>query len=339
MEPTEKSIEKNPKGNDKPIIPSTVNRTVTITFPKQFPKKVFVRRKQKMAALPGIDVEESKLKIGSSYKGSSVARGLTFMEEKRFLPAILGIDSNSPSWEQNTMEFWANITKPVPPGDGLELEVGMYYESKEDYEHDQNLPLNSDGIAVGLKGIPLNVADYILWRYCLVYSKVANDFSKAYASPNIDFYLFNKDAEIKDKKIVLATRQKAFALFNQNIGDRDWVDYMLRVLIAPDKTSKVKLRDLVTISEDEKDIILDGYMQNTPDKFLTLGNDKNLEMKSFIELGISCGKLVRIPNTDTITLDGVTLGNSLDESVGFLNNPQNADTLRTLKAQVKTLPS
>lgn len=310
------------------------------SFPKDFSRKVSIRRKPKIATLPGIDPNDSKLKIGSSFKGASVNRGLTFEEEKKLLPSLIGIDDKSPNWENETKMYWCNISKDVPPDNGIELEVGLRYETEEDYNYDKNLPLNSRFSAfVNLKGTPINLADYILWRYCLVYNKVANDLAHAYDSPNIEFYLFNKDKEIQDKKILQTQKQNAFKLLMANMGDREWVDCMLRVFIASDKASNIYLKDLPTTGEDEKDILLEEYMTKFPDRFVALGNDKNLTLKSFIELAVTLGILNRVPNTTTITMDGTTIGNTTEEVVAFFNNPKNANTYATLKAQLRVVPN
>lgn len=334
-------METNNKDVTKSEQPKEIKTTIKHSFPKDFSRKIYIRRKPRLAAIPGVDPNDSKLKIGSSFKGSSINRGLSFEEEKRFLPSIIGIDDKSPNWESSTRDYWANISKEVPAGDtGLELEVGLRYENEDDYLADANASINSIfKTKVSLKGTPINLSDYILYRYCLVYNKVANELSEAYNSPNIEFYLFNKDKEIQDKKILQTQKQSAFKLLMSNMGDREWVDCMLRLFIAADKTTNVYLKDLPNIGEDEKDILLEEYMQKQPDRFVALGNDKNLTIKSFIELAITVGTLARIPNTATITMDGTIIGNTTEEAVIFLNNPKNANTFATLKAQLKVMPN
>lgn len=307
-----------------------------MVFPKEFPRTVYLRRVATIPKLPGQDLDEAKQKIGSGWKGSSVLRGLTFAEEHKYLKDIIGLSTDSPNWETATKSYWANISKEVPPKDGVQLEVGLRYKTKEDYEHDQISGVrDTNGTLIDHKGIPINVSDYILWRYCLLYSRVANTPEDIGKSPKIEFYLFNKDKEIANKKTLLNSKRKAIQLMYKRLGERDWVDYILTVLIAQDKSFTKNVRDLSTMEEDEKDILLDEYVASSPDKFLALAEDKNLQIRSFIELCIVAGKLTRIPNTDTINMDGTLLGNSTIEAIAFLNNPKNNQTLQTLKAQVK----
>lgn len=311
-----------------------------IQFPKEISKTVFLRRIPSPGRLPGQNLDEAKQKIGSGWKGSSVLRGLSFEEEIMYLPSIIGLSPESPNWEANTRAYWANISKEVPPRDGVELEVGLRYYNEDDYNYDQNeCARDNNGTLTNHKGKPINMADYILWRYCLNYSRVANTPEDIGKSPKIEFYLFNKDKEISDKVNVLNSKRKALQLMYKRIGERDWVDYILRVLIAQDKSHTKDVRSMSRMTNDEKDILLDEYVVGNPEKFLALAEDKNLEMRSFIELCIAMGKLSRIANTDTITMDGTPLGNATIEVIGFLNNPKNNDVLQTLKAQVKHTPS
>lgn len=317
---------------------------VKLTFPLDVRKEVWLRRKTKTTALPGLDPDEIRMKVGSSFKGSSINRGLTVTEERKLLPDLIDTNPSNPDWSQASTEFWKNISKEVPPlgtdgKGGIKLEVGLRYENKEAYDADMVKIANSDGVIVDCAGYPINVSDYVLWRYCLVYNRVANDLAQVNASPNIDFYLYTKDKETQDKKAILNQKRQASHIYSTNIGDRTWVDYMLHVLVASDNTSRILLKDVILLSADEKDILLDEYMGKNPAKFIALGNDKTLELRSFIELAISTGKLSRIPNTNTVIHEGVTIGNSIEESVNFLNNPKNKYVYDQLKAQILISPT
>lgn len=306
---------------------------------KEVSRVVYIRRRPLPPSIPGQNVEEAKSKIGSSFKGGSVLRGLTFEEEVRFLQGTLGINKESQNWEKATKDYWSNITKYIPSGDGLKLEIGFRYVKKADYEADLAAP-EVDGAIVNPKGTPINLDDYILWRYCLLYSEVARNVEDVGKSPKIRFYIFSKDKEVKDKTAKLKVKKEAEKLYNQRIGEREWVHHMLTTLVADDKRNdkKYQLRDLRNVSEDEKDIALDEYLTLNPTKFLEVGEDRHLETKAFIEQAILNGKLHRIPNTSAIVHDGVTIGNTMEQAVAFFNNTDNVEWVRTIKAQVKLAP-
>ena len=87
--------------------------------------------------------------------------------------------------------FYANISIQVPNNEtGRELEVGFRYDSLPQH-------LLKDG-EVLLKeqekfkyGMPLNIQDYFIYRYALVYRFVANSTEDLYNTPNIKFCLID----------------------------------------------------------------------------------------------------------------------------------------------------
>lgn len=314
-----------------------------ITFPYYSRKEVIIRRRERGDVLPGLDPDEFKANIGSSGIGSTPYKGVDKDEERRFLPGVIGYDEKSPDWERQAREYWCNIHREVPPTGkdgrgGLKIEAGLYYDSKEKYLRDLDAIPNKDGIIVNPAGDPISIVDYLLYRYCLVYPELANDVSMVNNSPKIRFYMFTKEKEIADQKVVVAGKRKAFETYSKNIGDDSWVNFMLRSLVAGDKDARVQVKDVTAMKRDEKDIMLYSYMEKDPSKFVGLGTDKNLEMRSFIEMAVAVGKLHRVPNTMTILNEGSTLGNTTEEVIATLNNPAMADVLRALKAQVNIAP-
>lgn len=330
------------KGPQKPYDPYAI-QLEGIKFPYFQKKEVIIKRRITGGALPGLDADETREKIGSSFKGASVNRGLTKDEERRWLAPMLGLDLQSSEWEKGTKEYWANISAEVPPNGkndlgGLKLETGLFYETREQYIQDLDRPKDINGVIINPSGEPINLADYILWRYCLGYVEVANDITLVNNSPKIRFYMFTKEKQIQDKKLLLDRKRKAEFIYNQNISDRGWVDHMLHTLIPGDKDARILLKDIATMEDDEKDITLHEYLEKDVIRFISIGNDKNLEMRSLIELAVATGRLHRIPNTTTLLFEGSTIGNTPEEAVAYLNNPKFNDVLRTIKAQVNITP-
>lgn len=314
-------------------------RKTDIKFPYSEHKEVYIRRKKQQGAIPGQDPEEAIAKIGSSYAGSTPLQGLTYAEQKRFLPNIIGINSDSQNWEKSTRDYWASITKAIPSGDGLKLEVGMLYDNEEQYLYDrEEATRDRNGTILESKGTPINLADYILWRYCLLYSHVANTIEDVGKSPKIRFYIHNKERDIQIRKVSQTLKRNASQEWYKRMGERDWVNHILYVLVSNDKSGKYNIAKLNGMNEDEKDLLVEELIADNPQYFLDVAKDVNLQMKSFIEECISKGELIRIANTSTITYQGNTLGNSLDGAVEFLKNSKNSQTLKELQARVKKLP-
>lgn len=281
---------------------------------------VYIRRKASNSAF-GNDIEK-KFNIGGSVKGQDVLRGLTADEEKIYLPAIIGSQPNDMSWEKAKKEYWASISAAVPEGDGRKLDVSMIYDNESLANQDPN----------NLKGYPRNVNDYILWRYCLVYSRVAANIEKADASPKIKFYLFNERQDRAIRKNNIDLKVKATQAFLEVRNDVEKVKNLLLVYSKDDAT----IKPLSEIPVDDYDIILDRLVLENPTKFLANVGDNQLAYKAFIQRCITRGLLRRIPNTDTImTDDNITLGNTTDETIAYLGSEKGNGKKEELKAKLR----
>lgn len=321
------------KATDKAATPEP-----SITFPYQENKKVYIRRKPNNGGLPGQNLDDSLQKIGSAYRNQDVLRGLTHAEEAKYLPSIIGVQPSDVKWLEKTRDYWANISKPVPAGDGLELEVGFIWYSKEDYDKDRTAEFNKEsGVSIYKYGVPLNLPDYILYRYCLLYNRVANSADDMYKSPKIAFYMYSKDEEIKAKKQSLTTKKSANQLLYANIDDREWASHVASMLVAMDRTADLTVAKVQTMSVDEIDILLHKYVESNPGNFLAIAKDKNLKDKAFLERCIANSLLHRIPNTQIITHNDIPIGDTLEEAIAYVQNDKNAKVVAGLKAQLQEI--
>ncbi len=285
--------------------------------------KIFLRRKPLTTSFYKKNqesVDEGNWKIGASIRNNDVCRGLTFDEEEKFLPQLLGVQPKNDNWQKVTSEYWNSISKNVPEI-GIELEIGFLYKTEEDAKLGENCK-EEDKFKYGF---PLVVVDYILYRYCLVYSHVANSINDVNKSLNIRFYLHSKAAEIKASSDTLKLKNKAYSLYLETLANRTKVENLIRLF---DKYTN-------DLGDEEQDIILSELATTQPAKFISYATDKTLEMKSFILSCIFGQKLKRIENTETIMYGETTLiGHTLDEAVANLNSEKMVQILNTLKIQM-----
>lgn len=295
-------------------------------------RQVVIKHKPKNGQ-PGDDPANHNKKIGPSLRGSDVLRGLTFDEEKRLLPEILGVSAEHVEWRKITKDYWNNIGRAVPHT-GLILEVGFLFDSKEkadkagDYDVVKWLEFGS----------PINVADYVFYRYCLDYNRVANVKEDCDKSPRIEFYIEDKDREKKSEHVRLLDEQKATIKLVELMGEKDRVT-IEDVYTVLSRTEK-DLPPITSLTEADKatdiDISLSKMIKTAPATFLKVANDKRVAEKAYIERCIYHGFLRRIENTDIIMYgDTVTVGNSIDEAIAFIQNEKNKDIKATLDAKLK----
>jgi hypothetical protein len=289
-------------------------KTIEGAYKVEQSKKVCVRQK-KVKLLPGDDAQYIA-KIGGSLKNGVTNRGLDPEEERMYLPTLIGSDPNKADWSTATENYWKNISVDVPDNEeGLELEVGFKYKTEED-------------AATAKGGIPINIPNYVLWRYCLVYSKVANSIEDVDKSPNIRFYLFDKAKEQKQKINLTAAKQKAYAKYLEIVGDIETITTILLVM---------EVGKGVIMSKEDKLIALDSLVSSRPIDFLKVANDKNLQTKALIEKCLTRKFLTIIPNTDTYQRgDEVVAYNKLD-LITKLESPEGQALRSILEASLKNL--
>jgi len=317
----------------------------------------FIRAKKHV----GSDVFFNIKRIGSSFKHGAVARGLTFEEEKAYLPQLIGTNLDSKEWEAKTLEYWADINADVPPpniegkGGGLELEVGFEYpdeesaragekERKEEWSKHYQLVVKENVKEYQMKfdvrfklGKPINLRDYIIYRYCLIYSKVANFPELVTSSPNIEFYMATS-SHTEETMLVIAKHRKAAYARLIEIDDKDSVKTAILYLMKPQidaiRSSTKQLYPVT--SKENRDILLEKIASDYPEQFIFVSSDTSLMDKALIERFIVKGLLKRVEGTNTIIYgDNQRIGNSLEEAIAFLKTEINLPIMQELQEKLK----
>jgi hypothetical protein len=307
----------------------------------------------------GREIIDNKRSIGGALTPGGVPlSGLTFAEESQYLPSIIGVSKNDTNFQTKVRDYWNNISISVPTSDrngkggGRILEVGFEYPDEEAAKKgmaEEKRELNSFEAALDNNkvykmkfdvrnkvGRPINVNDFIAWRYCLAHSFVANRPEDANKSGKIKFYLYNKEIERKNLAISRKNRQKAYARYVELLDKRENVPHIL--LLMNDDVITLSEKDNITYNTSEEidqDALLEKLATKKPVKFLEVSNDKNLSKKAFVEGCIAKGLLRRIPNSRTIMYETTNIGYNLEEAVQWILDPQNKQPVADLKAKYK----
>lgn len=309
----------------------TTNKKEAIFFSEV---KLSIRRKPNIEGLPGADVSLFNKKIGSALKGGVALSGLSFEEERQYLPEIIGVDPNDVSWRVAVQEYWNNISVRIP-ADGIAPD-GVIITTNHKVEEFQGKPLSfkvsfkeevhknklenassfeeKREIIKKYGKVETNVADYVLFRYCLVYSKVANSFSLIGMSKKILFYLYSKENETKTKYNKLQVRRAASILFEKYLDKEPIIDAML-IRFEKDLSNYPTIED--------KHLELDNLVATKPDAFLLYGKDSSLLIKAMVMQAAKHGILYNPDNTDAYYYGedhSIVIGNSLNDAVLFFKS-------------------
>ena len=332
---------------DKPF---TYKRSITVSLIQNYS----LYRKANDKVLP-----KKRDYIGSSIRSSQVLAS-NRAEVEAYFPQLLGISVNNENFVTRLKQYLNNIQVPVNEL-GVTFDCSFRFNHKCDYfafkarEEEIEMAykkankqstkdlraalaikindlnnLESEQYAVGS---PVNITDYILYRHCLLYRDIAKDTALINCDPFVRFYL--KD-DAKDKERQQKLRQEinnAKRNYIEVIGDDKVFD---AVYIQYCVVAGLPIVNSLLSERIDRESQLDKFSTSEPVKFNSIVKDKDLRIKSLIELLIARGEFVRSQfNQNITTQDGEFIGANMKEAIAWAKNPENENVLAAFKNKLK----
>lgn len=332
---------------DKPF---TYKRSITVSLIQNYS----LYRKANDKVLP-----KKRDYIGSSIRSSQVLAS-NRAEVEAYFPQLLGISVNNENFVTRLKQYLNNIQVPVNEL-GVTFDCSFRFNHKRDYfafkarEEEIEMAykkankqstkdlraalaikindlnnLESEQYAVGS---PVNITDYILYRHCLLYRDIAKDTALINCDPFVRFYL--KD-DAKDKERQQKLRQEinnAKRNYIEVIGDDEMFD---AVYIQYCVVAGLPIVNSLLSERMDKESQLDKFSASEPVKFNSIVKDKDLRIKSLIELLIARGEFIRSQfNQNITTQDGEFIGANMKEAIAWAKNPENENVLAAFKNKLK----
>lgn len=332
---------------DKPF---TYKRSITVSLIQNYS----LYRKANDKVLP-----KKRDYIGSSIRSSQVLAS-NRAEVEAYFPQLLGISVNNENFVTRLKQYLNNIQVPVNEL-GVTFDCSFRFNHKRDYfafkarEEEIEMTykkankqstkdlraalaikindlnnLESEQYAVGS---PVNITDYILYRHCLLYRDIAKDTALINCDPFVRFYL--KD-DAKDKERQQKLRQEinnAKRNYIEVIGDDEMFD---AVYIQYCVVAGLPIVNSLLSERMDKENQLDKFSASEPIKFNSIVKDRDLRIKSLIELLIARGEFVRSQfNQNITTQDGEFIGANMKEAIAWAKNPENENVLTAFKNKLK----
>ena len=332
---------------DKPF---TYKRSITVSLIQNYS----LYRKANDKVLP-----KKRDYIGSSIRSSQVLAS-NHAEVEAYFPQLLGISVNNENFVTRLKQYLNNIQVPVNEL-GVTFDCSFRFNHKRDYfafkarEEEIEMAykkankqstkdlraalaikindlnnLESEQYAVGS---PVNITDYILYRHCLLYRDIAKDTALINCDSFVRFYL--KD-DAKDKERQQKLRQEinnAKRNYIEVIGDDEMFD---AVYIQYCVVAGLPIVNSLLSERMDKESQLDKFSTSEPIKFNSIVKDRDLRIKSLIELLIARGEFVRSQfNQNITTQDGEFIGANIKEAIAWAKNPENENVLAAFKNKLK----
>ena len=330
--------------------PYTDKRSVTIAPVQQFS----AYRRVNIKSMP-----PHRNIIGSSISSTRILSSNKDEVEKYF-PQIIGMSPNNPEFVTRVKAYLSNISFNVQDA-GSTLNISFTYDKKKDYltikEKEEKINAKRESVArnntAAIKeavkvwtqeindlesekakyGHPDNIEEYLLYRHCLLYRDVAKDISLINSDSSLRFYIRDENKEAERAKRLVDERRKAmrnFLALESSDKKRNAVFIQMTV------NNGGNIAEAMMKTPDQQVSALMTYLNDSPDKFNDLFEDKNVEMKSFIEALIARGELIRPEyNQQISTADGTFIGSNMNEAVAYFNNPTNKPVLEAMQNKYK----
>ena len=297
--------------------------------------------------------------IGSSIR-SSRTLSANKAELEAYFPNLIGLAPNNENFITRVKAWLNNISVPVDEL-GKTFDTSFRYNRKRDYLmfkakedkiNEEFMSVNRQDIAA-LKealerkiedltllesekhkfGTPLNIADYLMYRHCLLYRDVAKDAAFINSDPNIRFY-FKDDKREADLQAKLRLElNNAKTNYVKIVGNSELFNAVFTQYCV---VNNIPVTVGANMSEIDKQNHLDKYSIQEPVKFNKICTDKDLTIKAFIENLIARNELNRaVHNQNITTFDGEFIGANVKEAVAWFKNPANSARVDAWKNKLK----
>lgn len=352
------------KGTGKTVVESQAAKEAELNSPYTDKRSVTIAPVQQFSAYRRANIKSMPPRrniIGSSISSTRILSSNKDEVEKYF-PQIIGMSPNNPEFVTRVKAYLSNISFNVQDA-GSTLNISFTYDKKKDYltikEKEDKINAKREAVArnntAAIKeavkiwtqeindletekakyGHPDNIEEYLLYRHCLLYRDIAKDISLINSDSSLRFYIKDENKEAERAKRLIDERRKAmrnFLALEASDKKRNAVFIQMTV------NNGGNIAEAMLKTPDQQVSALMAYLNDNPDKFNDLFDDKNVEMKSFIEALIARGELIRPEyNQQISTADGTFIGSNMNEAVAYFNNPVNKPVLEAMQNKYKLL--
>ena len=302
------------------------------------------------------------LRLGSAIR--PVNELLSRSEEMRvLLPTVVGVSPIDSSWQERITTYLNDFLLEIPVH-GLEFDTSYVLDLgnpalKSNIDELIGKLKKADKIknetgseleAIVLKRIKelnetelykyvtfVNIPDYISWRYCLLSSKVANKVEDINKSVNIQFYL-TSDSERKALKAARTKlRTDALKKYTELINNPNSA-LIDNVVVSTGSVGDYS--EFMAMTADDKQSVLLELIDSDPQKFISIVDDKHLEMKAKITIYLWMNIIRQLPNSSTI-VDASNpenvIGNNINDAISYFSNDNNKGIVAEWNAKYRSL--
>ena len=261
-------------------------------------RKIMIMRKEPTGFLPKSVLAESRMYISSVFVNRQPLKGLTNDQEKQYLVDIVDVRPDHVEWPREIKKYWTDLSITVPFG-GVELDISTTDD-----------------------GEPKNIEDWIRYKWILKHPHVA--LNKEDMTGAKRFFIADAQRELRSANNRIQTLKDADKEFIKLSDNKEEMRRVYRMLgpLSPESLTDMEIENA-----------LYELKAAMPLKFVKVCTDKHLKIKSEIEEMVSTQILRKIGNQ--IIYQDEILGETMQDTVIYLNDKKNSGKLTVLRAKLK----
>jgi hypothetical protein len=297
-----------------------VKKPVGPTF-EEVKQKVTVKRSGNYR-IHEVVLGDSEISIGGCLNGMDVLRGCSQLEERMYLPQIIGVEATDVNFAKAAREYWSEFQLIIPV-EGAILNCN-HLITKE--------PGKADRIE------PENPRDWMTYNFLLKHPFVAASKEEALGNKKIKAYISDSFVETKKEVDALTIktkmRKKFLSLTEEGAAFKGDI---LRSIITVLKSEGL-FKEAMPADNTQLTLISEKYAEKYPEKWLALSEDKYIVDKAFVQDLIAKNIIRVIGNAIYDDKAGDSeVASDFDAYIKYINDGKNSAYKARLAADLKTV--
>lgn len=243
-----------------------------------------------------------------------IGSGLNIQEQELLLPHVIQIDADDKEFKKAVFNFFNELTTKIPPTTGKTLETGLLTDNKK---------------PVSKTNMPIDIEDYVRYRHAKNHPWVAASRAEAEGNSLKSFYMNDPEADEQEKMDKLVLQDKADGIWMQ-IRNQQAKITMLLTLMGKDEREFLGKN-----GEAKAKLALRTLIDNEASRFIKIYEEERFETRYWLKAMITAGIVSQVGESYIITASQKLIGKQELETLLFLEDEKNTDTVTFLKSNTQ----
>jgi len=284
------------------------SRKITI-----FRSNNFIQNAQKDEAARDF-MDQSAQSIGPYWQSNTarvIGSGLSIPEQNLLMPYLIQITPEDKEFRKEVFNFFNALNTKIPPTTGKDFEIGL--------ETENDKPIAKDNL-------PINIEQFVRYRHAKNHPWVGLSLTEAKGNPKKLFYIHDADMQLAEDTDKLVIQDEADGIWLQ-VRNQPQKITMLLTLCGFDERDYIGRNGPTRAKNDLRE-----FIDKKAVEFLKVYKDDRFETKYWLKAMVKADVVQEVGTSYVIRETKKLLGKSEMETVLYIENADNADTVTYLKS-------